>query len=77
METNEKNISPEEGLHLIHTMINTARNKVSEDGFHLMFWGSYGYNMLPAELFFDWDKLCTLVGFQAMHGCLCRLLVFR
>jgi hypothetical protein len=39
MEANEKNISPEEGLHLIHTMINTARNKVSEDGFHLMLWG--------------------------------------
>lgn len=39
MEANEKNISPVEGLHLIHTMINTARNKVSEDGFHLMFWG--------------------------------------
>jgi hypothetical protein len=39
MEANEKNISPEEGLHLIHTMINTARNKVSEDGFHLLLWG--------------------------------------
>lgn len=39
METVEKNISPEERMYLIQTMINTARNKVAEDGFHLLLWG--------------------------------------
>ena len=39
METLEKDLSPEESFKIIQSMISTARNKVSDDGFHLMLWG--------------------------------------
>jgi len=39
MESNEKKLSPEESLSLIQAMIATAKNKVSENGFHLLLWG--------------------------------------
>ena len=39
MESTEKQMSHEDSLHLIQSMINTARNKVAEDGFHLILWG--------------------------------------
>ncbi len=39
METSEKELTPEESFKIIQTMIDTARNKVAEDGFHLMLWG--------------------------------------
>ncbi|MDP1799746.1 MAG: hypothetical protein Q8L81_00230 [Bacteroidota bacterium] len=34
-----ENMNPEESLHIINTMINTAKNKLADDGFHLIFWG--------------------------------------
>ncbi len=39
METQEKNLTTEESLKIIQTMINSARSKVAEDGFHLILWG--------------------------------------
>ena len=35
----EKNLSPTESLQLIQRMIDVAKNKVTETGFHLMLWG--------------------------------------
>lgn len=35
----EKQMTHEESLELIQSMINTARNKVADDGFHLILWG--------------------------------------
>ncbi len=37
--TQEKQMTHEESLELIQSMINTARNKVADDGFHLILWG--------------------------------------
>lgn len=37
--TQEKPMTHEESLELIQSMINTARNKVADDGFHLILWG--------------------------------------
>lgn len=34
-----ENLKPEESLQLINTMINKAKNKLADDGFHLIFWG--------------------------------------
>lgn len=39
MKTNEANLSHEESLALIQSMINTAKNKVTENGFHFLLWG--------------------------------------
>ena len=39
MENSEKEMSYEESLALIQSMIDAARNKVAEDGFHLILWG--------------------------------------
>lgn len=36
---NAENLKPEESLRLIDSMINTAKNKLADDGFHLIFWG--------------------------------------
>ncbi len=33
------NMMPEESLQIINAMINTAKNKLADDGFHLIFWG--------------------------------------
>lgn len=38
MESTE-NLKPEESLKLIDSMINTAKNKLADDGFHFIFWG--------------------------------------
>jgi nucleoside permease NupC len=35
----EKEIHPHESLHIIQSMINTAKNKLADDGFLLIFWG--------------------------------------
>lgn len=35
----EKNISPEESLHIIQKMIENSRMKLAENGFHLLVWG--------------------------------------
>mgnify|MGYP001553148231 CR=1 FL=1 len=37
-EMNE-NMMPEESLQIINSMINTAKNKLADDGFHIIFWG--------------------------------------
>lgn len=37
--TQEKQMTHEESLELIQSMINTARHKVADDGFHLILWG--------------------------------------
>jgi hypothetical protein len=37
--TNEETFKPEESLALINNMINSAKNKLADDGFHLIFWG--------------------------------------
>lgn len=39
MDVIEKELSAEDSLRLIQSMINQARNKVAESGFHLMVWG--------------------------------------
>lgn len=39
METNETKLSHEESLQLIQSMINTAKNKITENGFHFLLWG--------------------------------------
>ena len=40
MENTEKQLSHQESLDLIQSMIDTARNKVAEDGFHFIMWGT-------------------------------------
>lgn len=35
----EKELNPTESLNIIHSMINTAKNKLADDGFLLIFWG--------------------------------------
>jgi hypothetical protein len=35
----EKEITPDQGLHIIQSMINTAKNKLADDGFLYIFWG--------------------------------------
>ena len=37
--TKEETLKPEESLALINNMINAAKNKLADDGFHLIFWG--------------------------------------
>ena len=39
MNTPEKQMTHEESLALIQSMIDTARNKVAEDGFQFLLWG--------------------------------------
>jgi hypothetical protein len=35
----EKELRPDQSLHIIQSMINTAKNKLADDGFLLVFWG--------------------------------------
>ncbi len=35
----EKTITPQESLDIIQAMISTAKNKLADDGFHIIFWG--------------------------------------
>jgi hypothetical protein len=39
METNEKELSPQESLDLIKTMINKTKGAVADDSFHFLLWG--------------------------------------
>lgn len=34
-----ENLNPEESLQIINSMINKAKNKLADDGFHFIFWG--------------------------------------
>ena len=40
METAEKNLSPTESLAIIQNMISTAKNNLTDDGFHFLLWGT-------------------------------------
>jgi hypothetical protein len=40
METTEKNLSPSESLAIIQNMISTAKNNLTDDGFHFLLWGA-------------------------------------
>ncbi len=37
--TKEETFNPEQSLALINSTINTAKNKLADDGFHIIFWG--------------------------------------
>ncbi len=37
--TNEETFNPEQSLALINSTINTAKNKLADDGFQIIFWG--------------------------------------
>ncbi|MBL7931105.1 MAG: hypothetical protein JNL60_04365, partial [Bacteroidia bacterium] len=37
--THEKEMSPVEGFAIIDSMINTAKNKLADDGFYFILWG--------------------------------------
>lgn len=39
METNEKELSPQESLALIHSMINKTKDSVADDSFYFLLWG--------------------------------------
>ena len=39
METNEQSFNEKESLQLIHQMISTAKNDISDNGFFYLFWG--------------------------------------
>lgn len=39
METNEKQLSPQESLDLIQSMINKTKGSVADDSFHFLLWG--------------------------------------
>ena len=39
METNEKELSPQENLQLIQTMINKTKDSVADDSFYFLLWG--------------------------------------
>ncbi len=39
MENNEKNMSSEESLRLIHQMINSVKQELEDDSFYYLFWG--------------------------------------
>jgi hypothetical protein len=43
----EKNIQPNESLAIINSMIDTAKNKIADDGFLFIFWG---WNVLIASM---------------------------
>jgi hypothetical protein len=39
METNEKELSPQESIELIQTMINKTKGVVADDSFYFLLWG--------------------------------------
>jgi hypothetical protein len=39
METDEKELSPQESLDLIKSMINKTKGAVADDSFHFLMWG--------------------------------------
>ena len=39
METNDKELSPQESLELIHTMINKTKDSVADNSFYFLLWG--------------------------------------
>lgn len=39
METSEKELSADKSLEIIQSMIATAKNNLTDDGFHFLLWG--------------------------------------
>jgi hypothetical protein len=39
MKTNEKELTAHQSMEIIHSMIATAKNNLSDDGFHFLLWG--------------------------------------
>ena len=77
--TTEENFNPEQSLKLINGIIHSAKNKLADDGFHLIFWGwlilvcamtSYVSVKLNFEAgFWVWAVLPTLGGiFSSVYG---------
>lgn len=68
----EKEINPAESLEIINTMINTAKNKLADDGFFIIFWGwlvfaaaliNYAGILLQVEgAYYVWPVLMPLGG---------------
>jgi hypothetical protein len=77
--TKDETFNPEESLALINNMINSAKNKLADDGFQIIFWGwlitfcaltSYVSAQLNSEIgFMVWAILPPLGGvFSAIYG---------
>ena len=52
----DKEINPAESLEIINSMINTAKNKLADDGFYIIFWG---WLVFSASLI---NYFCILAG---------------
>jgi hypothetical protein len=62
METRENTLSAEDSLNLINSMISNAKNKLADDGFHLIFWGwlitaCALFNYVAVILSIEWGSL--------------------
>ncbi len=57
----EKELNPTESLNVIHSMINTAKNKLADDGFLLILWG---WLVLAAAMF---HYVSIISGYNAGH----------
>lgn len=53
METNEKELSPQESLELIHTMINKAKDSVADNSFYFLLWGWLVFFCCIAQFVFN------------------------
>jgi hypothetical protein len=57
--THEETFKPEDSLALINSMINTAKNKLADDGFYFIFWGwlvlfSAMFHYITFKLGYEW-----------------------
>src|SRR5688572_14481852 len=57
----ERELNPTESLNVIHSMINTAKNKLADDGFLLILWG---WLILGAAMF---HYVSIIMGYNAGH----------
>lgn len=74
----EKTITPQESLDIIQSMIHTAKNKLADDGFFMIFWGwlvfiSAMFQYITILLGYDWGAwiwvLMPLGGiFSGVYG---------
>jgi hypothetical protein len=74
----EENLLPEESLLIINKMINSAKNKLADDGFHLIFWGWLVMlcaltQYITLKLNYDWGALVWMLLplggiFSAVYG---------
>jgi hypothetical protein len=60
METEEKELSPQESLQLIHNMINKTKDSVADDSFYFLLWGWLVFTCCAAsfclKVFFHYDN---------------------